>query len=93
MRKKSMAILLATAVLTFWVFPVYTEETDTGSIRDMVISETKQFSFRNGINWGMDPLQVSLIENIPMEQRSSSEWSVMVSEEPVRVSRFSADLI
>lgn len=63
------------------------------SIRDLVISETKPFSFRNGISWGMNPQQVSAIENIPMKQSSSSEWSVLISESPVQVSRFTADLV
>ena len=93
MRKNQIALFLLTAFLLFPIRPVYSEGTDASSIREMEISETKQFSFRNGINWGMDPLQVSLIENIPMEQRTSSEWSVMVSEKPVQVSRFSADLV
>ena len=63
------------------------------SIRDLVITEKKPFSFRNGISWGMNPQQVLAIENIPVEQRSSSEWSVMLSESPVQVSRFTADLV
>lgn len=69
------------------------EGTGASSIRDMVINEKKPFSFRNGIGWGMNPQQVSVIENIPMEQRSSTEWSVMVPTEKVQVSRFYADLV
>ena len=41
----------------------------------------------------MNQQQVSAIENIPMKQMSSSEWAVLISESPVQVSRFYADLV
>ena len=41
----------------------------------------------------MNQQQVSLIENIPMKQSSSSEWSVLIPESQVQVSRFYADLV
>ena len=63
------------------------------SIRDTVDSAVKPFSFRNGVLWGMDSAQVQSTESIQMDERSSGEWSVMVSSEPVEVSRFTADLI
>ena len=68
-------------------------EKTVSSIRDMVMAEKPPFSFRNGVTWGMNPQQVSAIEDIPMEQRSSQEWSVMLSADTVPVSRFSADLV
>ena len=63
------------------------------SIRDMVMTEKKAFSFRNGITWGMNPQQVAVIENVPMEQAFSSEWSILLTSSQVSVSRFSADLV
>ena len=51
------------------------------------------FVFRNGVIWGMNPQQIALIENVPMELRSTTEWSVMVTVSPVSVSRFSASLV
>ena len=70
------------------------ESGNTNSIRDLVVTEEKKpFSFRNGIAWAMNQQQVSLIENIPMRQSSSSEWAVLISESPVQVSRFTADLV
>ena len=53
----------------------------------------KPFVFRNGIIWGMNPQQAALIENTPMELRSQMDWSVMVTDSPVTVSRFSATLV
>ena len=70
------------------------ESGNTGSIRDLVVTEEKKpFSFRNGITWAMNQQQVTAIENIPMKQSSSSEWSVLIPESPVQVSRFYADLV
>ena len=67
-----------------------------GSIRDLVTTEQQQakpFSFRNGVAWAMNQQQVIAIENIPMKQSASSDWAVLISESPVQVSRFSADLV
>lgn len=66
------------------------------SIRDLVTTEQQQakpFSFRNGVSWAMNQQQVIAIENIPMKQSASSDWAVLISESPVQVSRFSADLV
>ena len=90
--KKKIVLCFLTAILLCGTFGSFAEN-QVPSIRDMVMTEKKPFSFRNGISWGMNPQQVSVIENIPMEQRSSTEWSVMVPTEKVQVSRFYADLV
>ena len=53
------------------------------------------FSFRNGIGWNMSTEQVRSLEETPMTERTSSsgEWSVMLTNEKVAVSRFAANLI
>ncbi len=63
------------------------------SFREMAAAEKKPFSFRNGVSWGMNPQQVSVIEDVQMEQFFSNEWSVLMTSSPVTVSRFSADLV
>ena len=93
MKRILKAIILFCLIAVFAVTDAAAENGSTTSIRDMVMTEKKTFSFRNGVTWGMNPQQVSLVEDVPMEQRTSSEWSVMVTAEPVPVSRFSADLV
>ena len=93
MKKRKALLILIILSMAFSLMGAAAEGTGTSSIRDMVMTEKKPFSFRNGISWGMNPQQVSVIENIPMEQRSSTEWSVMVPTEKVQVSRFYADLV
>ena len=88
------AVILCIIIASFAGGCASAENSSTSSIRDLVITEeTKPFTFRNGITWAMNPQQVALIENIPMKQSSSSEWSVLISESQVPVSRFNADLV
>ena len=85
-----MLLILAAAA----VFPaVYAENGEVSGIRDMVMTETKAFSFRNAVVWGMNADQVEASENVAMNKRVSSDWTVMVTAEPVPVSRFTADLV
>jgi hypothetical protein len=53
------------------------------------------FTFRNGIGWNMSTEQVRVLEETPMTERTSTagEWSVMLTNEKVTVSRFAANLI
>ena len=51
------------------------------------------FTFRNGIGWNMSTEQVSTLETAPMNERTSGDWSVMMTAEKVAVSRFAADLV
>ena len=51
------------------------------------------FTFRNGISWNMSTEQVRSLEVTPMNERTSGEWSVMMTAEKVAVSRFTADLV
>ena len=92
--KRIASVLLCFFLTAFTITGVFCESGAGSSIRDLVLTvEKKQFSFRNGITWAMNPQQITLIENIPMKQSASSEWSVLISESPVQVSRFSADLV
>jgi len=92
---KSRIIVCCILVFIFFLssFPAVAENEAATSIRDLVISEKKPFSFRNGVSWAMTLQQVQVIENIPMKQVPSSDWSVLISESPVQVSRFQADLV
>lgn len=51
------------------------------------------FRFRNGIRWGMTTQQVRAMEDVKMTERSMQSWSVMLTDEKVSVSRFSAQLV
>ena len=65
------------------------------SIRETMQTEqtVTAFSFRNGIGWNMSMDQIKTLEPVPMAERSSNDWSVMVTSEQVQVSRFQADLV
>ena len=65
------------------------------SIRETIQTETQtsSFTFRNGIRWDMTAEQVHALENVPMTERSSNDWSVMVTEDQAKVSRYTADLV
>ena len=94
MKRKLTAVVLFVLLTLFLVQASFAENQGASSIRDLVITEEKkQFSFRNGITWAMNPQQVLAIENIPMKQTPSSEWAVLITESPVQVSRFTADLV
>ena len=51
------------------------------------------FRFRDGIRWGMNPQQVKALETEQMSERSAQNWSIMLTDAKVSVSRFSADLV
>ena len=94
MKRKITAMILCMVFVLPAAFGALAEGTSTNSIRDLFITEQKKpFSFRNGITWAMNQQQVAAIENIPMKQSVSSDWSVLISESPVQVSRFTADLV
>ena len=95
MRNNRIALLAVSVMLALAMVSCAAAENSTGasSIREMVMTEKKAFSFRNGITWGMNPQQVAAIENVPMEQAFSSEWSILLTSSQVPVSRFSADLV
>ncbi len=94
MNRKIAVLILCTVIAASTVCGALAENANTNSIRDLLTTEQKRpFSFRNGITWAMNQQQVAAIENIPMKQSSSSDWSVLITESPVQVSRFSADLV
>ena len=90
-----LVLLAVTVLLTAFACPGTAESGTIPSIRESMQTEpdVQPFSFRNGIGWNMDMQQVRLMENSPMEERSSTEWSIMINSEPVTVSRFTADLV
>ncbi len=51
------------------------------------------FRFRDGIRWGMNTQQVKALESASMTERTMQDWSVMLTDGKVVVSRFTADLI
>lgn len=51
------------------------------------------FRFRDGIRWGMTPQQVKALETEPMIERSMQNWSIMLTDGKVVVSRYTADLV
>lgn len=51
------------------------------------------FRFRNGIRWGMTTQQVRAMEDVRMTERSMQNWSVMLTDEKVPVSLYSAQLV
>ncbi|MBR2661146.1 MAG: hypothetical protein IKE15_07045 [Clostridia bacterium] len=51
------------------------------------------FRFRDGIRWGMNKSQVSALETVQMRDRSMQNWSIMLTNEKVNVSCFTADLV
>ncbi len=91
MKRISISILLC-VLLLLATSGASAENTGVSSFREMM-TEKKTFTFRNGVTWGMNTQQVSVVENVPMEQYSSNDWSVLMTSAPVRVSRFSADLV
>ena len=93
--KKGLALLIITALACGMICPGTAESGTIPSIRETIQTETEvqPFSFRGGIGWNMDMQQVRLLEISPMEERSSTELSIMINSEPVTVSRFTADLV
>ena len=51
------------------------------------------FRFRDGIRWGMNMRQVKALEPTPMTERLLQNWSIMLTNGKVTVSRFAADLV
>ena len=51
------------------------------------------FRFRDGIRWGMNTQQVKALETGKMNERAMQNWSVMLTDQKVSVSRFKADLV
>jgi hypothetical protein len=68
-------------------------ETPTATPSPTATPAPNAFRFRDGIRWGMNPAQVRALENVPMTERSTQNWSVMLTDEKVAVSRFTADLV
>ena len=67
MKRIQAFILLCCLAFALSVNGAAAENENHASIRDMMMTEKKAFSFRNGVAWGMNPQQVSLTEEIPMD--------------------------
>ncbi len=94
MKKK----VIAAAVLGFVLFISCSaaenmQQQSVPSIRDTLNTYESSFKFRSGVTWGMNQTSVQETEPIKMDRYSSGDWSVMISSEPVEVSRFTADLV
>jgi len=94
MRRKAAVIL---AVLLIAVSAIAGAET-VSDIRDWFSMPTATpapdaFRFRDGIRWGMNPQQVKALEIEQMTERSMQNWSIMLTDGKVTVSRFTADLV
>ena len=94
--KRLIPVLLALTVL-FAQLPGGAEETVPG-IREFMETQTPTpapdaFRFRDGIRWGMNPQQVKALESEAMTERTMQDWSIMLTNEKVAVSRFTADLV
>lgn len=93
--------------LTVWVLLIavsfsigHTTAESVPGIRDLFMSPAvtatpapNAFRFRNGIRWGMNKEQVKALETEPMTEKIMQDWSVMLTNSKVTVSRFSADLV
>ena len=74
-----------------WFIP--SEETAMSFPQVTETPSPNAFRFRDGIRWGMNTQQVKALESVPMTERTMQDWSVMLTDGKVVVSRFTADLI
>ena len=51
------------------------------------------FRFRDGIRWGMNTQQVKALESEKLTERAMLNWSIMLTDGKVSVSRYTADLV
>ncbi len=91
--RKRFSVLILILVLTLAIQAGFAENSNIPTIREQFTMEQQPFSFRNGVQWGMTPELVRSVETEAMAERGKGEWSVMMTDEPVPVSRFTADLI
>ena len=92
---------LAASILTALIIAVLTVSAGAETMTDMrswfsiptATPAPDAFRFRDGIRWGMNPQQVKALETEQMSERSAQNWSIMLTDAKVSVSRFSADLV
>ena len=96
MKRSAAMIVLA----IFLLFTCQASGENVSGIRDLFLSPEitatpapDSFRFRDGIRWGMNTQQVKALEPETMNERIMQDWSVMITEAKVAVSRFAADLI
>ena len=92
--KRTIALLLA--VLTAVSVSAAAAEGTGTWIQTPEITATpapNAFRFRDGIRWGMNTQQVRALETTPMTERSMQNWSIMLTDGKVAVSRYTADLV
>jgi hypothetical protein len=94
--KRLASVILAGLLFAFLTVSAGAETVP--DIRNWFISPTATpapdaFRFRDGIRWGMNPQQVRALETEQMSERSMQNWSIMLTDGKVNVSRFTADLV
>ncbi|MBR5960814.1 MAG: hypothetical protein IKZ98_07430 [Clostridia bacterium] len=94
--RRVAAVILAVLIIIA-VTGTVTAET-VSDIRDWLSMPTATpapdaFRFREGIRWGMSPQQVKALEGVQMTERNGQNWSIMLTNGKVAVSRFTADLV
>ena len=92
--KRAVAAALCAGFIVFSAGAAPAENGTIPSIRETIQSEQESdFSFRNGIRWGMSPEEVRALENAEMTERTLGDLSVLVTVSPVKVSLYTADLV
>ena len=76
-----------------WFLPTPETHTPVTSPDATETPAPNAFRFRNGIRWGMNTQQVKALETETMSERTMQNWSIMLTEGKVAVSRFTADLV
>ena len=74
-----------------WFLPAAESATPFLAVTDT--PSPNAFRFRDGIRWGMNTQQVKALETVPMTERTLQNWSIMLTDGKVKVSRFTADLV
>ena len=98
MKQMKLAAFLAAIVILFYTGAACGEVAN--GMRDLfqppqmtATPAPNAFRFRDGIRWGMNTQQVRALETEPMSERMMQNWSVMLTDGKVIVSRFTADLV
>ena len=94
MRRVFSAVTAVMLLLLFWTAGAET----VSDMRELFSMPTATpspdaFRFRDGIRWGMNQQQVQALESEKMTERTMQNWSIMLTDGKVAVSRYTADLV
>ena len=100
-RGKSMKHLFSIIIAVIFLFSICSAAgEEVSGIRELFqipqITATpapNAFRFRDGIRWGMNTQQVKALESEKMTERTMLNWSIMLTDGKVSVSRYTADLV